>query len=482
VTQVSHLADLLSDPTWHRWLAHAVTVLIVVTQLIFIPPVLARRREPAVTIAWLLALILLPPFGAIIFWFFGRNRVLRSARPRLRLARERQAEQQLPDLSCVGKKLIPLARTSWQLAGAPVTLGNQVDVLLDAEQTYPAKLQAIAGATRSIDAAYYIFSDDETGRLFRDALVAAAERGVRVRLLVDALGSLGVGKFLRPIKRAGGDVRHFLPMSLWQGWSLNLRNHRKILVVDGHTGFTGGLNIGDAYLGTGATHGRWRDTHLRLRGPAVANLAEVFADDWAFVRRRPPETIPPVPMEPGGLHSVQIVPSGPDDRAEAIFNVFFTAISTAVSSIDLTTPYFIPDMAIMVALKSAALRGVQVRMIVPEHSDQPLTATASRSYAEELMNVGIQIFRFLPGMIHAKAMIIDGAFATVGTANMDVRSFRLNFEVNALIYGGGAVESLKRSFESDLAESELIDAKRFGTRSFWPRAAEGAARLLSPLL
>jgi len=303
-----------------------------------------------------------------------------------------------------------------------------------------------------------------------------------VRLLVDALGSLGLGRFLRPIKRAGGEVRHFLPLSLWQGWSLNLRNHRKILVVDGDIGFTGGLNIGDEYLDGTAHLGRWRDTHLRLQGPSVANLEEVFADDWAFTTRGPLEPVPPVAAVAGAEQKVQIVPSGPDDRGEAIFNVFFTAISTAHTRIDLTTPYFIPDMAILVALKSAALRGVRVRMIIPGHSDQPLTATASRSYAEELMDAGMQIYRYGPGMIHAKILLIDDAFASVGTANMDVRSFRLNFEVNALIYGGSAVADLKRSFENDLAESRLIDAKRFHARSFWRRAAEGGARLLSPLL
>jgi cardiolipin synthase len=475
----TYLASATSDlPLIERALA----ALLVATQVVFIPPVLARRREPSVTIAWLLALILLPPFGAVLYWFFGRDKVLRSARPRQRLARERQAEQRPPDLSCVGPSLIPLARTAWELARAPVTLGNQVEVLLDAHTAYPAKLRAIADARQSIDAAYYIFRDDETGRLFRAALIAAVERGVRVRVLVDALGSFGLGRFLRPIKRAGGEVRHFLPMSLLQGWSVNLRNHRKILVVDGETGFTGGLNIGDEYLADHGKLGRWRDTHLVLRGPSVANLAEVFADDWAFTTRGALEPVPPVPMVDGAQQMVQIVPSGPDDRGEAIFNVFFTAISTARSSIDLTTPYFIPDMAISVALKSAAMRGVRVRMIVPRRSDQPITATASRSYAEELIDVGIEIYRYEPGMIHAKTLLVDDAFASVGTANMDVRSFRLNFEVNALIYGGSAVADLKRSFEDDLALSQLVDAERFHARSFWRRAAEGGARLLSPIL
>jgi cardiolipin synthase len=480
---MSYLHEIAQNPAELRVVELVAVGLLLLSQFIFVPQVLARRREPAVTIAWLLALILMPPMGAIIYWFFGRDRVIRSARPRLRLARERQAEQRDPDLNCVGPALVPLARTAWGIAGAPVTLGNEVEVLLDGSRAFPAKLAAIENATRSVDAAYYIFRNDGVGRAFRDALTAAASRGVRVRLLVDALGSFGIGGFLSPIKQAGGSVRRFLPMSLWQGWSINLRNHRKILVVDGETGFTGGLNIGDEYVGDrGGELGRWRDTHLKLRGPAVGNLAEVFADDWAYVTRRPPAPVPAVAMVPGATDAVQIVPSGPDDRAEAIFNVFFTAISMAVTSIDLTTPYFVPDMAIMVALRSAALRGVRVRMIVPGRSDQPVTAIASRSYAEELLDVGIQIFRYLPGMIHAKTMLVDGTFATVGTANMDVRSFRLNFEINALIYGGSAVEALKRSFESDLAESERVDPERFRTRPFWWRAAEGSARLFSPLL
>jgi cardiolipin synthase A/B len=476
---------------WHHLLAQpAIAIAIRVLgwmeiglQLACVLAVLARRREPSVTLAWLLGIVLFPIVGMVLFWFFGRDRVRRSARPRLRLLAERRAEESGADIEAIPQAMRSLARTAWQTGRAAVTVGNQVETLVDGSQVYPALLDAIAGAERTVDATYYSFARDATGHRFRDALVAAAQRGVRVRVLVDALGSVRLGGFLSPLKAAGGEWHPFMPFNPFDGLSLNLRNHRKILVVDGHIGFIGGLNIGDEYLRGTPSLGAWRDTNLGIRGPAVAELQAVFADDWAFTTGTPMEPKLALAGAPApGSCPVQILPSGPDDRAEAIYNVFFAAISIAKRTLDLATPYFVPDLAIWVAIRSAAMRGVRVRIIVPAHSDQWLTAAASRSYGEELMTAGVEIYRYSPGMMHAKTMIIDGEWASVGTANMDVRSFRLNFEVTALLYDRATIQPLQDSFERDIARSELVDPRWFSQRSFFQRAIEGFARLLSPLL
>ncbi|MHB8419232.1 MAG: cardiolipin synthase [Myxococcales bacterium] len=446
-----------------------------------IPLVLARRREPAVTLAWLLGLLLLPGVGVILFWVFGRGTVRRSARPRQRLLEGRRAAEPDPQgLLGVGEALRPLASAAWRAGMAAMTGGNRVDVLVNAGEAYPAKLAAIDAARARIDAAYYVFRADATGKRFRDALAAAARRGVEVRLLLDAVGTAGSFGFFRPLRQAGAQVRSFLPLSPLRAWTLNLRNHRKILAVDGEVGFTGGLNIGDEYVGASRV-GSWRDTHLRLQGPAAADLEAVFSDDWAYTTKEPPRELPP--RSPGpGKSAVQILPSGPEDRGQGIYQVYFAAFATARRTLDLTTPYFIPDQAIAVALVSAALRGVRVRLLVPGKNNQRMADLAGRSYFDELLEAGVEIFLYSPGMIHAKTLVVDGEWASVGTANMDVRSFRLNFEVNALLYGGPEVERLAEIFERDIQAGRRLDPEAFRGRSLLTRAAEGGARLLSPIL
>ncbi len=468
------LAGWSFHDAWHL-LGSTLGVVVGVLHLACIPLVLARRREPAVTLAWLLGLLLLPALGVILFWIFGRGAVRRTARPRQRLLEDRRISESHPDLGEVDEALRPLANAAWHSGLSAVTGGNRVHVLINGEEAYPAKLEAISRAQRTLDAAYYIFNSDETGRRFRDAFSAAAGRGVKVRLLLDAVGCAWTwNSFFDPLRAAGGAVRTFLPLSPLRARTLNLRNHRKILVADGGVGFTGGINIGDEF-------GSWRDTHLRIEGPAAADLETVFSDDWAYTTGEAPKAAP-AKVNVGSHSFVQILPSGPDDRAEAIYQVYFAAIATAARTIDLTTPYFIPDRAIAVALVSAALRGVQVRLLMPGHNNQRLTELAGRSYFDELLEAGVQIFLYEPGMIHAKTLVIDRAWASVGTANMDVRSFRLNFEVNGLLYGGPEVSRLSDIFEQDLARSRRLDPATFSRRSLWERAAEGGARLLSPVL
>jgi cardiolipin synthase len=298
------------------------------------------------------------------------------------------------------------------------------------------------------------------------------------------------------------EVAYFLPARLILFQPMNLRNHRKIVVVDGEVGFTGGINIGDEYRGEVEP---WRDTHVRIRGPAVARLTDVFAEDWHFATKHGiPHFEPPVETSAAsavndappsfrqitgprgnGEATVAIVRSGPDlegPAREAIHRLFFTAITLARSRVYVTTPYFIPDRSILVALQSAALRGVDVRLLFPSRSNHKVVFQAGRSFYEELLAAGVGIYEYGPGMIHAKTMVVDGAVALVGSANMDLRSFRLNFEVHAVVRDAATAAQLDACFEADLALSSRIDPATWRRRSWHARALEGGARFLSPLM
>jgi cardiolipin synthase A/B len=306
--------------------------------------------------------------------------------------------------------------------------------------------------------------------------------------LIDGYGSFWLGRrWLGPLRAAGARAAVFLPARLVLFQPMNLRNHRKIVVVDGEVGFTGGLNVGDEYRGKS---GPWRDTHLAIRGPAVARLEQVFAEDWHFVTRDEVEfarAIPPIAPSAVTGHdaTVAVVKSGPDVEGmarETIHRVFFSAITTARSRVYITTPYFVPDRAIVVALQTAALRGVDVKLLLPGRSNHPFYAQAGRSFYEELLEAGVSIFEYGPGMIHAKTMVVDGCVALVGSANMDLRSFRLNFEVHAVMSGEGVASRLEGCFREDLRHSNPIVLSEFRQRGRGRRVVEGVARFVSPLM
>jgi len=472
-------------------------IAIEVIALSLIPLVVLRRKEPSSTAAWILALIFLPGVGATLFLLFGRDRIRLPARWKRdadrALALRREAALSIPAATDSERTLAPvpdpavreLFRVGAALAGAEPTGGNEVHVLVDGEATYDAIGAAIDAARMHVHAEYYLIRDDATARWFLDRLVAAARRGVRVRLLCDGYGSFWLGRrILRPLREAGAEIAFFLPARLLLLQPMNLRNHRKIVVVDDTTAFTGGINIGDEYRGK---HGPWRDTHIRVRGPAVDALAHVFAEDWHFATRR---EIPVSPggrdrAETGGNALVAIVRSGPDIQGsprETVHRLFFSAITLARRRVYITTPYFIPDRSILVALQTAALRGVDVRLLFPSRSNHRVVFQAGRSFYEELLEAGVKIYEYGPGMIHAKTMVVDGSVGLVGSANMDLRSFRLNFEVHALVRDGETASLLESGFEADIARSEQIVLALFRSRSWTLRVVEGAARLLSPLM
>lgn len=468
--------------------------------LLLIPAVILRRKEPSSTAAWILALIFLPGLGALLFLFFGRDRV------RIPAQWKRDADRALasrrsaapaptsapPEPPSGRASLGPIFRVGAELAGAEATRGNDVELLVDGDATYDAIGAAIDGARRTVHVEYYLIRRGATADWFRERLIAAAKRGVEVRLLMDGYGSFWIGRrWIRPLREAGARVEIFLPARLLLFQPMNLRNHRKIVVVDGEVAFTGGLNIGDEYRGKS---GPWRDMHLCIRGPAARKLDEIFAEDWHFCEGTAIDwpsisgpLTPPADPASGERHgaTVTIVKSGPDlsgAAREAIHRVFFSAITTAKHNVYITTPYFVPDRAIVVALQTAALRGVDVKMILPARSNHPFYAQAGRSFYEELLEAGVGIFEYSPGMIHSKTIVVDGAVALVGSANMDLRSFRLNFEVHAVMSGDRIASRLSACFSHDLSESKPVLLAEFRRRPLVRRVVEGVARFLSPLM
>jgi len=487
----------------HRLLPMAgrvVAVFFWVVALALIPLVLVRRKEPSSTIAWILTLVFLPALGTLLFLLFGRDRVRIPAkrkraldaivRAQVAAVREESSDpdrtSQLPVLDGTTPLERALFRVGAHLTHLKATTGNRVDVLVDGNTAYHALGAAIDGARHHVHAQYYLIRNDATGAWFRDRLVAAAKRGVTVRLLLDGYGCLGLGSgWRRPLREAGVRLAEFLPMRSMLLQPVNLRNHRKIVVVDGEIAYTGGFNIGDEYRG-GMMRGigGWRDVHLRVEGPAAAELQRVFFQDWAFATGEPidPNTYFPRAFPARGDATVAIVPSGPDTRNEAIHRLFFGAIVGAQREVLVTTPYFVPTESLLVGMELAAMRGVEVKLMLPGRSNHLVTFHAGRSFYDQLLDAGVELREYRRGIVHAKTLVVDGRVALVGSANMDLRSFRLNFEVHALVHDHTTAAKLQESFDEYVASSLQVDLATWRQRSWALRIKEGAARLVSPLL
>ena len=452
-----------------------------------------ERRSPAATLAWLLALLFMPYFGFLVYLLIGPRRLhrrrLRYSRARERLIQSthplRGNRAAPPGFASIGleRQLATLLERSGQ--GVPTAAGA-VTLLETGDGCYAALETAIAAASHHLHLEYYLWQPDQVGARLRDQLIAKAQAGVRVRLLLDAVGSDRItARFLEPLRAAGGETAWFNPLSLrrLRPNSINFRTHRKIVVCDGRIGFTGGINISDQHSAQSSGADAWRDTHLRIEGEAVHRLQFIFLEDWYFATNQAPfdpSFFPPFPES--ATHSwLQIVESGPDNSRQAIARLYFAAIAGAQQRIALATPYFVPNEALTAALMSAALRGVEVRILTPKHSDSRLVTAAARSYYDELADAGVHIHQYGPAMFHAKLLTIDDRVAMVGSANFDNRSLTLNFEAMAVMYDAGLAAQLTRSFEADLnSASRYIRPGRRAT--FGRRFSESAARLLSPLL
>lgn len=466
----------------------ALLLLDVLIIAILLPTVVQQRRESGATLAWVLVIVLLPFVGLLSFWLFGTTRL------HLRRRKRRKVEQKLAQ--ALARVQVNL-NSEQQIAGISPSLlklvnklddtgplgGNAVDIMREGSSLFAALEAACDAAVHHIHLVYYIWEPDYTGQKLRDALVRAALRGVKVRLLLDDVGSRQAkAAFFAPLQAAGGQVERFLTVNvLSRQLNLNNRNHRKIVIMDGKFGFTGGMNVGDVYAGRGEP---WQDLHARIQGPVVYSLQEVFCQDWyhATGEYLVSEHYFPVLADAGDI-CAQFLASGPaDERWQAIHTVLFAAMNLACQRIWIETPYFVPDRPILMALQTAALRGVDVRLLLPGRSDHPLVLYAGRSFVDDLLADGVRVFEMYRAMPHAKAVMIDGNFATLGSANMDQRSFRLNFEGNIFFYGEQIASKLEQDFLAICANAQEVTArqrKRLGKRQ---RLAENIARLLAPLL
>jgi cardiolipin synthase len=365
-----------------------------------------------------------------------------------------------------------------------VTSGNRVELLQDPYRALLAMQESIEAARYFIHLEYYIIRSDEVTRQLFEHLLSAAKRGVEIRILYDSLGSLSLKRiYFRKLLQKGVKIAGFLPFSLFpQRMNVNFRNHRKILLVDGHTAFTGGTNIGRQYLGR-RNEGQWHDYSVKVSGPACAQLQDVFAKDWHFTTQE--DLLDPkyYPQPKGNGDSViQVLESGPDASFLSLHQALFLALNSAREEILLTTPYFVPDPAITTSLMVAARRGVKVMILLPLKSDSRLVQYASRSFFDELLRAGVNIFEYTPRILHAKCLVIDKKWTILGSANMDIRSFRLNFELNLLVYGPSVAEQATSLFETDLQHSRQVDLRRFLARPLGQQMIENACRLLSPVL
>ncbi len=456
--------------------------------------VLHERRDPVRALSWIAVIVLLPFIGIGLFIFFGQDYRKQKIFNRKEIKDLKQFEhlsyKQLREIDSFANPEVVSNREIITLLlnnnKSLLTTNNRLEVLNDGRQTFSSLIDALKRAESFIHLEYYIFENDDLGGEIADILKAKAQAGVEVRFIYDDVGSWNLKRsFIRSLREAGVQVHCFMPVVFpWLTSKINYRNHRKIVVIDGKVGFTGGLNIADRYL-HGTKHGPWRDTHLKIQGTAVHMLQLTFLTDWYFatgIQLRDKEKYLTLYDEYMGDTAVQIATSGPDSDWATIMQAYFAAINKATDHIYISTPYFTPGESLLTALKVASLSGIDVRIMLPSRSDSKIVYWASRSYVAELLEARIKVYLYNEGFNHSKIMTIDNHFSSIGTANMDNRSFEDNFEVTAMIYDHGITDQIERRFLEDLDGCTKLTRKRWATRSRMDMFKESVARLFSPLL
>ncbi len=461
------------------WFLLATVDLILV--IVFSGVVISRRREPAVTLSWILTFLILNYFGFFLYLFFGYKKLRRKRKRKPNPSR--RAFFEVTDHALV-PNFAKVAKMAKELTDFPVTSGNQVILYEEAFATYGAIAEAIKSAKHHVHMEYYIFQPDETGLYFRDLLIQRAREGIECRLLLDAIGSIRVGRrFIRPMLEAGVRVEFFGPVRTVRRLSYDLRNHRKLIVVDGRLGFIGSQNIGNEYLQWRNRLLSWRDSHVKLEGPVVNQLQVIFAEDWHFTTDEDlsgPLYFPK--QDKKGSSLVQTLPTGPDEEEHTLQLIFLAAIHEARKRVTITTPYFVPNSNMMLALEGAARRGVVVDLLFPKKSDQALLDLARRSWYRELLDCGVRLFEYAESFVHAKVVTIDHRLALVGSANMDIRSFLVNFESSILIYDEEVTSQLQVTFDKILTQAKRMTPEDVGQGSLLKSFVDGMCRVISPLL
>jgi len=462
--------------------------------LLAIAVLLHKGLGPSGRLAWLVVGFSFPLVGAPAYLLFGRARLggLRrrrytevcaaiSANDLRRAALGRQPDAEVPDA------FERLATLIEQGQGQPVRAGNRLDLFANADGFIAALERDLDAAKQQAHLLFYIWLDDASGRRIADALVRAASRGVCCRVLLDGVGSREFfhTRTCSELRACGVEVVEALPVRLWRLTlaRMDLRNHRKIVVIDGAVGYTGSQNLASASFALKPEYAPWVDLMIRVQGPAVHDLESLFAQDWVMETEADPSLLlTPLATERRAGALVQVAGTGPIGQNEAMRELTLTALHTAREEVILTTPYFVPDTPIYHALMAIARCGVSTTLVVPARNDSRLVALASRSYYEDLMTAGVQIYEYLPGLLHAKTLTVDRQLAVVSTANMDRRSFDLNFEVSTVVYDDDFASRLRQLQRSYLERSRLVELEVWRQRAGWRHVAENAAGLLTPLL
>lgn len=486
---------VLTHNYWEGWLLGTFSIMISISALFIGFFIFLENRNPRGTIAWMVVLAVFPILGFIFYLLFGQSYRREKKRFEKKAWLDEQAfakiegnrqinENEFNQMRDHQKNLFRLAH---RIGKSPISFYTETKVLTNGNETFAAILEVMKKANHHIHLEFYIVRDDVIGTEIKELLIEKVKAGVEVRFLYDAVGSWKLSKnYINELKAAGVQIEPFSPVRLpGLNNQINFRNHRKIIVVDGNIGFVGGLNIGDEYLGKNEYFGFWRDTHLYVRGEAVRSLQLIFLQDWYYTTETTlltPMYLSPNLVEDDEFGGVQLLAGGPDNDWNVIKNVFFAMITSAKKSIWIESPYFIPDDDILSALRVAALSGIDVRVILPSKPDKKLVFYGSKSYYRELLEAGVKVYEYSNGFLHSKIIIVDQELASIGTSNMDMRSFHLNFEVNAFLYKTKSVERLVSDFLTDIDSSKEITIENHQNRPKLQRLYESAARLFSPLL
>jgi cardiolipin synthase len=453
-----------------------------------------ENRHPTQTLTWLVVLGSFPLVGFFFYLLFGRSyRKERMYRKKYFLDKQAfltvegendpQSQKKLSLMREHQGKLFNLAQ---KLGNSPISFDTSTKILSNGQETFDSILEELEQAKHHIHLEYYIVRNDHIGQEIKNILIKKAMQGVKIRFLYDAVGSWQLSKdYISDLKNAGIETVSFGPVKVpFLNSKFNFRNHRKIIVIDGTIGFVGGMNIGDEYLGRDKDIGYWRDTHLMLKGEAVRTLQLIFLQDWYYMTNYSFLTAeylsPQLDNESHG--GVQLIAGGPDNEFSVIKSIFFSMITSAEKTVWIASPYFIPDEDIFSAIKIAALSGIDVRLLVPKRPDKRIVFHASRSYFPELLEAGVKVYEYERGFMHSKIVIVDDELASIGTSNMDMRSFHLNFEVNAFLFRTNSTQKLVDEYLNDLKFAKQLDLKTFQKRHIGFRLLESTARLLSPLL
>lgn len=474
-----------------------IAFLFILNVILAITVIFLERKNPTATLAWIVVLLLAPDVGFILYILFSQNLSKRK------IFKLRKEEDELINtfrdkgVSLLTNNQISFkdqAMTEYQdmiymnliNSNAFFTQDNQIDIFTEGNMKFEQLIKSIEEAKDHVHILYYIIKNDAISSRIIDILVRKAQEGVQIRLLYDDIGSRSISrKLLKKLRNAGGKVASFFPSKIpLINFRINYRNHRKLVIIDGKYGFIGGFNIGDEYLGLNKKMGYWRDTHLKIKGNAVKDIQLRFMLDWRYAAKEELKDINryfPYIYSTGDS-GVQIVSSGPDSKQEQIKYGYIKMINSAKESIYIQTPYFIPDESVLESLRIAALCGVDIRIMIPNKPDHVFVYWATYSYIGELLKVGARIYTYDKGFLHAKTFVIDGKIASVGTANVDVRSFKLNFEINAFIYDSVIASKLEGVFVKDIDDCKEVTREIYSKRSNIIKIKESISRLLSPIL